>query len=67
MDLYGILIAIGRLKQTEEGRDHTGLQKGKEIRLYDSLGIRIICITIKEKVGKFKLACISSLFEVGRS
>ena len=66
MDLYGILIAIVRLKQTEEGRDHIGSQNEKGIHLYCGLDVRIICITIKEKVGKFNLACISSLFEVGR-
>ena len=66
IDLYGMLIAFCRLKQTEEGRDHIGLHKGKVIRLYYSFDVRIICITIKEKVRKFNLACISSLFEVGR-
>ena len=66
IDLYGILIAILWLKRTEEGRDHTGSHNGKGIHLYGGLDVRIICITIKEKVGKFNLACISSLFEVGR-
>ena len=66
IDLYGILIAILWLKRTEEGRDHTGSHNGKGIHLYGWLDVRIICITIKEKVGKFNLACISSLFEVGR-
>ena len=60
IDLHCMLIAFCRLNQTEEGRDDIGGHKGKVIRLYGRFDVKIICITIKEKVGK------SLLLEVRR-
>ena len=61
IDLYVILFTFCRKPRTEDRRDHIrSCHKGNVIRLDGGLDVRIICITIKEKIGK------SRLFDVGR-